>query len=164
MLEVWGQLLQRIEHERPVENFCSGELYPLMEAREVIKQQDIDIKGNEALSAAGSPMKEFDVFDPRVEFGQAEVGTAPYDQVVKRGLSRVYRGAFIDRRTAQRVDVFFKHRQGHINVDFPLYIAAKAEINIMCWHSFNSPGAYLFDVHSAWRQIGWERRPSMANG
>lgn len=48
-----------------------------MEAREVIKQQDIDIKGNEALSAAGSPMKEFDVFDPRVEFGQAEVGTAP---------------------------------------------------------------------------------------
>lgn len=60
--------------------------------------------------------------------------------------------------------MFFKHRQGHINVDFPLYIAAKAEINIMCWHSFNSPGAYLFDVHSAWRQIGWERRPSMANG
>lgn len=163
MLEFRGELLQRIEHERSVENFCSGQLYSLMEAREVIKQQDIDIKWNAALSAAGTPMKEFDVFNPRVEFGQAEVGIALYDQVVKWGLSRVYRGAFIDRRTAQRVDVFFKHRQRNIKVDFPLYITAKPEINMMCGHRFSSPGVYLFDVHSAWRQIGWERRPSMAN-
>ncbi|MDZ4021803.1 hypothetical protein PssiTeo3_52270 [Pseudomonas sichuanensis] len=86
------------------------------------------------MSATSAPMKVLDVFDPLAEFRQAEVGATTHDQIKKRALSRVCRDAFINQRAAKTGNVFFKHLQGHFNVDFPLYIAAKAQINMMFWH------------------------------